>query len=75
MAIPSSAWDKVKSAFANGVNGNDVFTVTFDRGSKSTYHYVYYLDGSDLAALNKDAKYGDPVKLNLTASLKWIANL
>ncbi|WP_244661447.1 glycosyl hydrolase 53 family protein, partial [Lactobacillus nasalidis] len=74
-AIPASAWDKVKSALAAGVNGNDVFTVTFDSGSKSTYRYVYYLDTTDLADLNKDAKYGDPVKLNLTASLKWIQNL
>lgn len=73
-AISSSTWDKIKTAFNTGVNGNTVYTVAFT-SNKSTYRYVYYLDGTDLESLNKDAKYGDPIKLNVSASLKWIGNI
>ena len=73
-AISSSTWDKIKTAFNTGVNGNTVYTVAFT-SNKSTYRYVYYLDGTDLESLNKDAKYGDPIKLNVSASLKWIGNV
>lgn len=72
--------DVLKTIFA-GLGGN---TTALD-GAKNyyadngdAYHYEFWLDGSDAAeklnnflALNKDTKYGDPIKVNYTATLTW----
>ncbi len=36
------------------------------------YHYEYWLKTDDLQDANKDAKYGDPINVTYSASLKWI---
>ena len=36
------------------------------------YHYEYWLTTASLQAANQGAKYGDPINLTYSASLKWI---
>ena len=36
------------------------------------YHYEYWLTSNDVQAANQGAKYGDPINLTYSASLKWI---
>ena len=52
---------------SSGLAGQKVYTVNGNQ-----YHYVYWIKTSDIQAANKNAKYGDPITLTYSASLKWI---
>ncbi len=72
--ISADSFAKIAEAVNAGIASSKEYQVKFTDAT-SVYHYVYYLDGADLAALNKGAKYGDPIKINVSASLKWVKNL
>ena len=72
--ISADSFTKLAEAVNAGIASSKGYQVKFTDAT-SVYHYVYYLDGTDLAALNKGAKYGDPIKINVSASLKWVKNL
>ena len=72
--ISADSFTKLAEAVNAGIASSKEYQVKFTDAT-SVYHYVYYLDGTDLAALNKGAKYGDPIKINVSASLKWVKNL
>lgn len=72
--ISADSFAKIAEAINAGIASSKEYQVKFTDAT-SVYHYVYYLDGADLAALNKGAKYGDPIKINVSASLKWVKNL
>ena len=72
--ISADNFTKLAAVINEGIASSKEYQVKFTDAT-SVYHYVYYLDGTDLAALNKGAKYGDPIKINVSASLKWVKNL
>ncbi|MCT4391771.1 hypothetical protein EFM15_04810 [Lactobacillus delbrueckii] len=72
--ISADSFAKLAEAINAGIASSKEYQVKFTAAT-SVYHYVYYLDGTDLAALNKGSKYGDPIKINVSASLKWVKNL
>ncbi|MDD6421067.1 MAG: glycosyl hydrolase 53 family protein, partial [Lactobacillus delbrueckii] len=72
--ISADNFAKIAEAINAGIASSKEYQVKFTDAT-SVYHYVYYLDGTDLATLNKGAKYGDPIKINVSASLKWVKNL
>lgn len=72
--------DVLKTIFA-GLGGNTVAldgTQTYYAANGDPYHYEFWLDGknadeklNDFLTLNHEAKYGDPIKVNYTATLTW----
>ncbi|MDD6386866.1 MAG: hypothetical protein PUG11_06355, partial [Lactobacillus equicursoris] len=74
--ISADTFSKITDALNAGVASNKEYQVKFTDAT-SVYHYVFYFDASsgDLATLNKGAKYGDPIKVNISAALKWVKNL
>ena len=74
--ISADTFSKITDALNAGVASNKEYQVKFTDAT-SVYHYVFYFDASsgDLAAVNKGAKYGDPIKVNVSAALKWVKNL
>ena len=48
--------------------GDKVYTTA----DGNQYHYEYWLTTKDIQAANQGAKYGDPINLTYSASLKWI---
>ncbi|WP_238319620.1 glycosyl hydrolase 53 family protein, partial [Lactobacillus equicursoris] len=71
--ISADTFSKITDALNAGVASNKEYQVKFTDAT-SVYHYVFYFDASsgDLAALNKGTKYGDPIKVNVSAALKWV---
>jgi arabinogalactan endo-1,4-beta-galactosidase len=52
----------------SALSGTKVYTTA----DGNQYHYEYWLTTQDIAWANKNAKYGDPINLTYSASLKWI---
>lgn len=50
------------------LSGSKVYTMK----DGNQYYYEYWLKTDDLQGANKDAKYGDPIIVTYSASLKWI---
>lgn len=50
------------------LSGQKIYTLK----DGNQYHYEYWLTTTSLQAANQDAKYGDPINLTYSASLKWI---
>ena len=49
-----------------------VGTKVYTMADGNQYHYEYWLTSNDVQAANQGAKYGDPINLTYSASLKWI---
>lgn len=72
--------DVLKTIFA-GLGGNATAldgTQTYYAANGDPYHYEFWLDGknadeklNNFLALNHEVKYGDPIKVNYTATLTW----
>ena len=50
------------------LSGQKIYTLK----DGNQYHYEYWLTTASLQAANQGAKYGDPINLTYSASLKWI---
>ena len=50
------------------LTGSKIYTLK----DGNQYQYEYWLKTSDLQGANKDVKYGDPINITYSASLKWI---
>jgi arabinogalactan endo-1,4-beta-galactosidase len=70
-AISAQAFQNLTNALP-GVTGPLVGSKVYTMADGNQYHYEYWLTTKDVQAANQGAKYGDPINLTYSASLKWI---